>query len=118
MDTLKFISRQIWVSREMDELGVRGLSKQRNGVQRPDYVTSLVGTPRNVSREKYDWARRSPNIPQKVPKLKVIMHVYDFPGTGAPDSMRCLLRTWEVIEKESCGLEQVFGSFTFILKQF
>ena len=57
----------------------------KNGVKHPDYVTSYVATPRNFSAEKYDQAGRSPKMPQKHPKLKVIIHAFGFsrgPSSG------------------------------------
>ena len=76
-----------------------------NGAKHLDYVTCHVGTHRNVFGRKYDWAWRSPKIPQKQPKLKVIYTLSDFLTARVPDSTGCLLRTWEVIAKESFGLE-------------
>ena len=45
-----------------------------NGAKHPRNVTIHVGTPRNVSGEKYDQTRKSPKMSQKHPKLKVIIH--------------------------------------------
>ena len=79
-----------------------------NTAKYPDNVTSHVGSPKNVSR-KYDHARRSPKISQKQSILKVIIHASSFPRTRASNARGCLLRTWEVIGKESCGLERICG---------
>ena len=47
-----------------------------NGFNPPRNITSHIGTPNNVSGEKNDEGRRSPNMSQKQPKLKVIIHAF------------------------------------------
>ena len=46
----------------------------------------LIGPSRNVCGEKYDRTQRSPKMPSKQPKSKVIIHVIGrFRGTSAGD---------------------------------
>ena len=45
---------------------------------------------------------------QKEPKLKVI-HAFVFSRGQASIATGCLIGAWEVIGKESCGLEQIYG---------
>ena len=45
---------------------------------------------------------------QKQPKLKVIIHVFGLFGGRTSIATRCLQGPWEVIGKESCGLERIY----------
>ena len=53
--------------------------------------------------ERFDQARENPNMSQKITKIEG--HALGLFQDRAPNATRCLLGPWEVIEKESCGLE-------------
>nr|ABD83275.1 Fgenesh protein 14 [Beta vulgaris] len=72
-----------------------------NGAKYPRDVTSHVGFPKNVSRE--NMARLGEL------KLKVIIHAFKLSRGRAPNAIGGLIRIWEVIGKESCGLERIYG---------
>ena len=81
-----------------------------NGVIYRRNITSHVGFPRHVSR-KYDHTRKSPKMSQKQSIMNVIIHAFGLSRdpTSERNATGCLLRTWEVIGKECCGLERICG---------
>ena len=80
---------------------IKAFRDNTNGVNHPCNVTSHVSTPSNVLGED-DQVRRSTKMWQKQQKFKVNT-LSDFSRVRPPNAMGCLLGTWEVIGKESCG---------------
>ena len=87
----------------------RGFSMQHKWFQEPTQRYK----PRRLSKErfgrKYDQARKCPKMSQKQLKLKVTIHAFRLSRARATDATLCLLGTWKVIGKESCGLERKCG---------
>ena len=87
VDVFTFISRQFWVSREINKWGcLKAFRYNANCAKDPRNVTSHVGIPRNASGENIVRPRKSPKMSPKQPKLKVIVH--DFGLSRGPSSER------------------------------
>ena len=109
MDAFMFISRQFWVSREMNKWVFGGFSRQhkwsQTPVQRHKYRSVILGT----FREKiWSGPEKSKNDLKK-PKLKVIIHAFRL--SWGPNSERHGKppRDMEVIGNDSCDLERIYG---------
>ena len=71
-------------------------------------ITIYIGFPWNVSGEN----RGRPGEVQKCPKnSQNWRHVFGLSRARAPKATGWLLGSWEVIGKESCGLERIYGHF-------
>ena len=80
-----------------------------NGVKHPRNITSHVGLPRNVSGENMTKSREVKNVPKTAKIEGYIIHAFGLSQGRAPNTTGYLLGTWEVIGKESCGLERICG---------
>ena len=72
-------------------------------------VTSHIDFPRNVSGENMTMPGETQKCPKNSQNWRLIYTLSYIPGVWAPNATWCLLWTWEVIGKESCGLERICG---------
>ena len=65
------------------------------------------GTPRNVSGENISKPKEVQQCPKNSQNWRLQYTLSDFPEARAPNDTGWLLGEWEVIGKESCGMEQI-----------